>query len=250
MKRWLLGWVFSALAGIAVAQAPAPAPEPATGGAAVQAPAVPSAQIGSIERVNGTVTVTPATQPARPAREGEAVREGDLITTQANSETLIKLRDETTLSVRQNSQLRLVEYRFERAPSDGFVANLLKGSLRKVSGLIARAQPRNVRLTTPTATVGIRGTDYEVIIVEEETPQTRAGTYDYVNDGETFLQIASGETLNVGRDETGLALAFPRPGEAVLQLIQGRPAFLRGGGFDSMMLNISRPPMIIMPGRR
>ena len=243
MKHWLLGWVLCGFAGWASAQAPAA--EPATGGAAVQAP-----QIGSIERVSGTVTVTTAAQAARPAREGEAVREGDLIITQASSETLIKLRDETTLSIRQNSQLRLVEYRFERAPSDGFVANLLKGSLRKVSGLIARSQPRNVRLTTPTATVGIRGTDYEVIIVEEDTPHTRAGTYDYVNDGETFLQVASGETLNVSRDETGLALAFPRPGEAVLQLIQGRPAFLRGGGFDAMMMQMGRPPMIMMPGRR
>jgi hypothetical protein len=251
MKRWLLGWVFYGLAAIAVAQAPAPVTDAATGGAAVQAPVpVLAPQIGSIERFNGIVTVTPAGDAARPVREGDAVREGDLIITLANSETLIKLRDETTLSIRQLSQLRLVEYRFERTPADGFVANLLKGSLRKVSGLIARAQPRNVRLTTPTATIGIRGTDYEVIIVEEETPQTRAGTYDYVNDGETFLQIASGETLNVSRDETGLALAFPRPGEAVLQLIQGRPAFLRGGGFDSMMMQLSRPPMIMMPGRR
>ncbi len=253
MKRWLLGWVFCGFAGIGAAQVPASVTEPATGGAVVQAPAaavVQAPQIGSIERVSGTVSVTPAAQPARAAREGEPVREGDLIITQANPETLIKLRDETTLSVRQNSQLRLVEYKFERTPADGFVANLLKGSLRKVSGLIARAQPRNVRLTTPTATVGIRGTDFEVIIIEEESPQTRAGTYDYVNDGETFLQIASGETLNVGRDETGLALAFPRPGEAVLQLIQGRPAFLRGGGFDSMMMQLSRPPMIMMPGRR
>ena len=164
--------------------------------------------------------MTTAAQAARPAREGEAVREGDLITTQANSETLIKLRDETTLSVRQNSQLRLVEYRFERTPTDGFVANLLKGSLRKVSGVIARSQPRNVRLTTPTATVGIRGTDYEVIIVEEETPQTRAGTYDYVNDGETFLQIASGETLNVSRDETGLALAFGDTSGGARRMVQ------------------------------
>ena len=225
----------------------------ATGAALVTAPsaAQPAAQeIGGVERMNGTVTVTPAGAPVRPLIAGDPVREGDLVITEAHSEVLIKLRDETTLAMRQLSQLRLTQFKFERSESDSFLTNLLKGSVRKVSGLIAKAQQRNVRLTTPTATIGIRGTDFEVIIVEEESEKTRAGTYDYVNDGGTVLQIASGETLDVNQDQTGLALANPRPGEAALQLIQGRPAFLRGGGFDAMMMQNARPPMIMMPGRR
>lgn len=232
---------FSAGAAFAQAPASAPAPEPA--------PAILAAEIGTAERVNGSVTVTPAGGQARPLSANDAVREGDLVVTAANSEVLIKLRDETTLALRQQSQLRLAEFKFAKALTDSFVGNLLKGAVRKVSGLIGKAQARNVRLTTPTATVGIRGTDFEVMIVEEETERTRAGTYDYVNDGRTFVQIASGETLEVTEDQTGLALASPRPGEAPLQLINGRPAFLRGGGFDAMMMRSSAPPMLIMPRR-
>lgn len=233
--------------------ASASAQSAATGAAQVIAPAATqptAAEIGSVERMNGTVTVTPAGAPVRPLNTGDPVREGDLIFTEANSEVLIKLRDETTLAMRQLSQLRLTQFKFERSESDSFLSNLLKGSVRKVSGLIAKAQQRNVRISTPTATIGIRGTDFEVIIIEEESEKTRAGTYDYVNDGGTVLQIATGETLDVNQDQTGLALANPRPGEPALQLIQGRPAFLRGGGFDSMMMQIGRPPMIMMPGRR
>ena len=178
------------------------------------------------------------------------MREGDLIETGAHSETLIKLPDDTTLALRQLSQLRLTEFRFEKVAADSFVANLLKGTVRSVSGLISKSSQRNVLFRTPTATIGIRGTDFEVTIVEEESADTRAGTYDYVHEGATAISLASGESLDVAQDETGLALTFPRPGEAVLQLIRGRPAFLRGGGFDAMMMQLGRPPMIMMPGRR
>ena len=223
-------------------QSAAPDAAPAT-------PPITAAGIGNVERMNGTVTVTPAGEPVRPLNTGDAVREGDLVITEADSEVLIKLRDDTTLAMRQRSQLRLTQFKFERSDSDSFLSSLLKGSVRKVSGLIAKSQPRNVRVTTPTATIGIRGTDFEITIIEEESEKTRAGTYDYVTDGATVLQVATGETLNVDPDQTGLALAFPRPGEPVLQLIQGRPAFLRGGGFDAMMMRSSAPPMFIMPRR-
>ncbi len=215
--------------------------------AAVQAQV---AQIGSVERLNGSVTVTPSGQAPRALAQGDALREGDLIVTAANAETLIKMRDDSNLALRQNSQLHLVEFKFDKAPSDAFAIRLLKGALRQVSGLIGKAQPRSVSVSTPTATVGIRGTDFEITIVEEESVDTRAGTYDVVFDGATAIQIASGESLDVAENQTGLALAFPRPGEPALQLIQGRPAFLRGGGFDAMMMQTSRPPMIMMPGRR
>lgn len=244
-RAWWLGWVLCGFAGAAGAQAPGSAPGPVSAGAPVQA-----LQIGLVEQLNGSVSVTPAGETARELRQGDPVREGDLVATAANSETLIKLRDETTLALRQNSQLRLIEFRFERADTDSFTASLLKGAVRKVSGLLAKARPRNVLLRTPTATIGIRGTDFEVSIIEEETTGVRAGTYDYVYDGSTAIQVATGESLDVNQDETGLALANLRPGEAVLQLIRGRPAFLRGGGFDSMMMQISRPPVIMMPGRR
>ena len=208
------------------------------------------AQIGAVERLNGSVTVTPAGEAPRALVQGDPVREGDLVVTAANSEALIKMRDDSTLALRQNSRMQLVEFKFDKAPSDAFAVSLLKGALRKVSGLIGKAQPRNVAVRTPTATIGIRGTDFEVAIVEEESADVRAGTYDAVFDGATAIQIASGESLDVAENQTGLALAFPRPGEPALQLIQGRPAFLRGGGFDSMMMQMSRPPMIMMPGRR
>lgn len=47
-----------------------------------------------------------------------------------------------------------------------------RGAMRMVSGLIARSDPRQVRINTPTATVGIRGTDVLVDVGDAE-PTTR-----------------------------------------------------------------------------
>ena len=49
--------------------------------------------------------------------------------------------------------------------------------------------------------------------------------------------------VDVKPDETGLALAHPRPGEPALQILQQRPAFLRGGGLDAHMMQFTTQPM-------
>jgi hypothetical protein len=42
------------------------------------------------------------------------------------------------------------------------LVSILKGTLRMVSGLLVKANPEQVRLKTPTATIGVRGTDFIV----------------------------------------------------------------------------------------
>ena len=207
--------------------------------------------MGSFDRVVGQVSVqTPGASP-RLANRGDALAVGDVVATEDTSEAGITASDGTRMTLRAKSRLEVTDYRFEPANNNAgaFVANLLRGGLRMVTGLIGKAQPRNQRVTTTTATIGIRGTDFEVVLVDEDTPDQRAGTYDHVFDGATVLALSSGESLDVPKDKTGLALANPRPGEAQLQLLDSRPAFIRGGGFDAMQLLQTRPQIIIRPTR-
>ena len=44
------------------------------------------------------------------------------------------------------------------------LVSLLRGSLRMATGLIAKVKPEQVKVTTPTTVIGVRGTDF---IVEE-----------------------------------------------------------------------------------
>jgi FecR protein len=214
--------------------------------------AVPLAQAqdaGTVDRVSGTASIVNAANQSRVVRSGEPIRAGETITTQSGGEVLLKMKDDSVLVLRQNTQLKLTEFRYEDKPTDSIFASLVKGAVRSVSGLLGKARPSNVKFATSTATVGIRGTDFEIAIVPEGSSDGRAGTYDYVYDGATNIQIASGQSLDVKPEQTGLAVDNPKPGEEPLQLLKEKPAFLSGGGFDAIIIQLTQP-MNIMPRMR
>ena len=194
--------------------------------------------IGSVERVEGPVSIAAGTD-TREARQGAPIREGDIVTTGAGGEVLIKMNDNALFALRADTQFRFTEYRFNKQGTDSSLTHLLKGAVRSVSGLIAKAQPASVRLTTPTATVGIRGTDYEVVLIEQDSGDTRAGTYNLVNDGATLLQLNNGESIEVTREQTGFAPAQFIQGVTRMLLFRERPAFFRGGIFDNVLVQLA-----------
>jgi hypothetical protein len=211
--------------------------------------------VGRVERITGTVTATAPGGAPRTLAVGDAIRQTETISTENRSEAVLKFSDETAMTLRQSSQVFLNSIRYQQQADDNFVVGLIKGGFRLASGAIGRNNRTSVRFISPTATVGIRGTDFEMVLQETDQGDLRAGIYNTVHEGTTFLELASGpsqgQTLDVPVDKTGLALTNPRPGEAPLQLLDGRPAFLRGGGFDAMMLQQTRPqpPIIIRPMR-
>ncbi len=207
------------------------------------------AEAGTLERLSGIVAVISGSL-SRVARPGERLLVGEVVSTAAGAEALVRFRDESTLALRPNTQVLVTDFSYQEKDGDSFAANLLKGVVRSVSGLIGKSRPRGVIFRTPTATVGIRGTDFELAIVETGERE-RAGVYNYVHDGQTNIQIAAGDNLDVSVEQTGFAPQDPQPGEAALQLLRERPAFLRGGGFDAMMIQTRPPPaQIFMPRMR
>jgi FecR protein len=213
------------------------------------APLVHAQDAGSVERVSGTVSIANAANETRAARNGEAIRAGETITTQPGGEVMLKMKDDSVMMLRPNTQLKLTEFRYENKATDSMFASLVKGAVRSVSGLLGKSRPANVKFATSTATVGIRGTDFEIAIIPEGSSDGRAGTYDYVYDGTTNIQIASGQNMDVKPEQTGLAVDNPRPGEEPLQLLRDKPAFLRGGGFDALIMQLTQP-INIMPRMR
>jgi hypothetical protein len=211
--------------------------------AAAPAFSQPTVEAGTLERVSGNVAVI-AAGVSRVARPGERLVVGEILATEGGAEALVRFRDESTLALRPNTQLAVTAFSHQEKDDDSFAANLLKGVVRSVSGLIGKSRPRGVIFRTPTATVGIRGTDFELAIIEPGE-RDRAGVYNYVHDGQTNIQIAAGDNLDVSAEQTGFAPQDPQPGELALQLLRERPAFLRGGGFDAMMLQ-NRPPPVQM----
>jgi len=94
-----------------------------------------------------------------PARAGENVFEGDVLRTGADGRLGVTLKDDTRVSLGPASDVRVDKFIY--APSEGNLALALKivrGAAAYVSGRIAKLSPDAVRLETPAAIVGVRGT--------------------------------------------------------------------------------------------
>jgi hypothetical protein len=125
------------------------------------------AGIGEVEQSRGVgILQSPGLGP-RAISKGVRVSEGDRLTTAADSVAILKLNDGTKMTIRPNSEMVFSEYKFKAEASDNsFVLNLLRGGLRAITGLINKDSPNAARIRTATATVGIRGTDFDARICQ------------------------------------------------------------------------------------
>jgi hypothetical protein len=75
------------------------------------------------------------------------------------------MQDGTRMTVRPNSEIVIERYKFKEAdPDNNMVLQLLRGGFRAITGLISKNSPSAARVVTKTATVGIRGTDFDARI--------------------------------------------------------------------------------------
>lgn len=113
---------------------------------------------GKIKIASGAVFIVRGGQSI-PAQVGATVFEADVLRTGTDGRLGLTLRDETRLSLGPSSEIRLD--RFAYAPAEGrlgFVLSVVRGVAAYVSGRIAKMAPDAVRLETPAAIVGVRGT--------------------------------------------------------------------------------------------
>ena len=202
-------------------------------------------EAGTMTRVSGKATVTSLENATREAKANDPVSVGEIVTTDTGAEVLIRFKDNSTMIVRSASKLKISQFRFEKKATDTSQTSLLSGTLRAVSGQIAKAQQSNVKYDAGAATIGIRGTDIEVAIVPEGA-KDRAGIYNYVHSGETEMKLETGESAVVSKELTGFSPETLLPGETRLQVLRDRPAFLQSGGFDALLQQLTAPriPMI------
>ena len=122
---------------------------------------------GRIKVVSGSAFVVRGGQ-ALAARAGDAVFASDSLRTGEGGTVGVSLKDDTRLSLGPNSEVRLERYVYE--PGNGGVGMVLKfvrGVAAYVSGRMARLAPDSIRLETPAAIVGVRGTTLAVRVEEQ-----------------------------------------------------------------------------------
>jgi len=120
------------------------------------------APAGHIKIVSGSAMIVRnnATVAAKP---GQVVFANDALRTGGDGSVGVTLMDDTRLSLGPNSEVRLERYVY--APAEGgfgMVLNFVRGVAAYVSGRIAKLAPDSIRLETPAAIVGVRGTTVAV----------------------------------------------------------------------------------------
>lgn len=134
------------------------------------APGAHAQSAGEVEFSRGVGFAQTPGQGPRTLGKGLPLQEGDRLTTSEGGSAVIKLQDGTRMTVRPNTEIVLQQYQFkEGAPQDNsFLMQLVRGGFRAVTGSIAKSSPNAAKVQTSTATIGIRGTDFDARICAKD----------------------------------------------------------------------------------
>lgn len=125
------------------------------------------ANIGSITEFKGAGQIKRAAK-TMPAAKGSGIVKNDTVSTTSQGRFKITFVDATTVNITENSRLVIDDFVYDGGgKSKGKLGlKVALGTVRYASGKLAKGNPGGVNIRTPTATIGVRGTDF-VMTVDE-----------------------------------------------------------------------------------
>jgi hypothetical protein len=129
------------------------------------------AGIGTVSENKGTACEVERNKKKMPGVKGAEIESMDTYTTGACVSN-ITFKDDTKVKVTENSRLLIDDFVFDPKKSDAgkLALKVGMGTVRYASGQIAKNNPQQVNIKTPTATVAVRGTDFTMTV--DETGQS------------------------------------------------------------------------------
>ncbi len=121
-------------------------------------------QIGQMVWVSGSVKAVSSDQKSRELQRRSPIFEQDTITTGASSGGQIVFTDNSVVALRSDTVFKVDHYQFhpDSPDNDAYVASVAKGGFRTITGLISKSKPDSYQVNTPVATIGVRGTEYDI----------------------------------------------------------------------------------------
>ena len=95
---------------------------------------------------------------------GVKLQENDTIITDDKAKVQIIFKDETIVTLGKNSNFAISEYLFEDNQKPVVKFSMLRGAMRTITGQIGKVAPDKFSVVTKTATIGIRGTNFTVLV--------------------------------------------------------------------------------------
>ena len=125
--------------------------------------------VGQVEFARGVGYAQSPGQNARILGKGLPFHEGDNLSTSGSGSAIIRMQDGTRMTLRPGTDMVIESFKFrENAPDNNMLLQLFSGGLRTITGLISKNAPDAAKLRTKTATVGIRGTDFDARICQSD----------------------------------------------------------------------------------
>ncbi len=139
--------------------------------APVTARAADESAVASIKTAKGSCSVHRGSQTIV-ATEGMHLQTGDRLETGADSHLAFIMRDGTRIVLGSQTDLTIDQFAYDPAHSKlALILNLGRGMLAYISGKIASFSPEAVRVQTPVASIGVRGTKFVIGLgMPEGTP--------------------------------------------------------------------------------
>lgn len=177
--------------------------------------------VGVLKFARGDVTIESDSGESRTGVKDDSLMQNELIVTGAASIAVIQLNDDSQMTLRPDSAFRVNRLDMDDDSNDGSgqsaVLNLLRGGIRLLTGLVGKVNPAGYRLSTPVATIGIRGTEFNTRICSADcaaeesrlagsdaAAEINEGLYVSVDEGLVSIEnFAAGEPLELQQGESG-----------------------------------------------
>jgi len=122
----------------------------------------------AIERARAIIVQASVAGQLGQAKVGDLVYQGDVVATGADGRLGISFTDGTSFNLSSNARMALSEFVYEpNGTSNSTLLNLTKGTFTFVAGKVAKTG--DMKIDTPVATMGIRGTTPHVEISDDGT---------------------------------------------------------------------------------
>ena len=159
--------------------------------------------IGRVVFIRGQATAARDGKDARALTRGAPLYETDEITTGSNSHAILVFRDRGKVTLKSDSQFKIEKFSFsEQEPEkDASVLRLSKGGMRALTGLMSKRSPDKYKVKTAVATIGIRGTGFDLLWLGPCTTSPDCGLTAAVWQGVITSENDSGST-EIGLNQT------------------------------------------------
>jgi len=136
-------------------------------GLALSAVAVAQDSSGMVVASRGEV-IALSNGGSRELKQGDFIYVADEIMTSNRSFAVLQFEDGAKVTVRPDTTLIIEQYLYAGNDSDEATLNLVEGGLRVITGAMAKSNPENYKVRTPVALMGVRGTEFSIMLCGDE----------------------------------------------------------------------------------